>query len=232
MKARYRSTILSLVYTSLFFSFVLIIFVLAVTEWKLPGEISVKGEIEISGIILALATIVLVMVTWVLARATTNLVKATEALVFAAKYQSEWDKRRATSDEWHRLRVSLGFPIPNLKLQRDEMIKLQDPTYDTSLSEEEKTKIFETLSPQTTNMINKHIRTEGRKIRDYLRDLEYFAGDVNNGDLDIKTFLRRSRNLFIEQYEHASPYINMRHQRRSSTYAEICQLYTTVRREG
>src|SRR5690349_11105983 len=128
MKRTYQSIVLSFMYTGLLTFFILILFVVSVTPWKLPGEILVKGELEISGIVLALATIVLVIFTAILAIATKNLVSATQALVLSAKDQSDWDKRRATAEEWNRLRANLRFP--NLKRRIDDIIKAEVPTYD------------------------------------------------------------------------------------------------------
>ena len=79
------------------------IFILIITPWKPRGEILIKGEIDLSGIILAFFTIMLVIVNWMLARATKNLVTTTDALVTVTKTQAEWTKRWATSDEWHRI---------------------------------------------------------------------------------------------------------------------------------
>jgi len=230
MKQKYRSIVLSFIYTSLLVFFMLIIFIVAVTEWKLPSEILVKGELEISGIVLALATIVLVIVTAILSIATKNLVAATEALVLSAKNQTEWDKRRATAEEWNRLRVNLRFP--NLKRQIDEIIRVEIPTYDPSIDREDGEKALKDLPAHVRQTIDDRILGEGRKMRDHLRELEYFAADLNRGDLDLSTFLKRSHRLFLQQYEHASPYIDMRRRQRPNTYVEIFKLYTIVRGEG
>jgi hypothetical protein len=154
-------------------------------------------------------------------------VATTDALVIVTKIQAEWTKRRATSDEWHRIRAELQR-FPNLAQLRDELISCKDPTYNSSLSEEEKHKVMQALPYETVEEINKRIVVEGHKIRNNLRDLEFFAADINSGDLDLRTFARMSGTLFVRRFRQVRPYIDIRRQNWSATYEQISELYNRL----